>query len=86
MCIGSPTVADDLAFLSKFQHELQLMLGEAGGYSGQNRYQIHPVKTQVASLGNSVVREKPVWTLSDNELSLSDTTVHLGLIRSGKKN
>ena len=30
--IGDPTVADDLAFLTKLKDELQLMFGEAGGF------------------------------------------------------
>ena len=38
--VGQPTVADDLAFLSKFKDELHLMFGEAVGFSGQRRYQI----------------------------------------------
>ena len=83
--IGNPTVADDLAFLSQFKRELQLMFGEAGGFSGQNRYQIHPVKTQVASLANPVVGEDLIRALNDNELSVTDSTVHLGLIRAGSK-
>ena len=83
--IGNPTVADHLAFFSQFKHDLQLMFGEAGDYSGQNRYQIHPVKIQVASLANPVVGENLVWTLNDNELSLTDSTVHRGLIRAGRK-
>ena len=44
-------------------------------FSGQNKYQIHPVKTQVASLANSVVGDDLVMTLNDNELSLTDSTV-----------
>ena len=36
--VGGPTVADDLAYLTKFIDELQLMLCEADGYSGQKRY------------------------------------------------
>ena len=47
VCVGGYTVADDLAYISKFKDELQLMLCEADGYSGQIMYQIHPVKTEV---------------------------------------
>ena len=82
--VGGPTVADDLAYLTKFKDELQLMLCEADGYSGQNRYQIHPVKTEVASLSNAS-NEDLKWTLGENVLTLSDKTVHLGLTRAGKK-
>ena len=60
------------------------MLCEADGYSGQNRYQIHPVKTEVVSLSNAS-NEDLKWTLGENVLTLSDKTVHLGLTRAGKK-
>ena len=84
--IGVPTVADDLAYLSKFKDELQLMLNEAEGFSGRNRFQIHPVKTQVVSLPNIHTNNNDLkWTLGENVLSLKENTVHLGLIRSGKK-
>ena len=78
MYVGGPTVADDLAYLTKFTDELELVLYEADGYSGQNRYQIHPVKTEVVSLTNAS-NEDLKWTLGENLLTLSDKTVHLGL-------
>lgn len=59
--IGSPTVADDVTFLTKFREELQLMFDEAGGYSSSNRYQIHPMKTEVTSLTDDKADEKDVW-------------------------
>ena len=59
--VGGPTVADDLAYLTEFKDELQLMLCDADGYSGQNRYQIHPVKTEVVSLSNAS-NEDQKWT------------------------
>ena len=82
--LGDPTVADDVVHLSKFKDELQLMLNESQGYSSQNRYQIHPVKTQVVSLPY-MINEDLKWTLGENVIKLADKTVHLGLIRSGRK-
>ena len=82
--IGDPTVADDFAYLTRFKDELQLMLYEADGYSGQNRYQIHPVTTEVVSLSNTSNGDLK-WTFGENMLTLTDKTVHLGLTRSGKK-
>ena len=70
--VGGPSVADDLAYLTKFKVERQLMLCEADGYSGQNRYQIHPDKTKVVSLSNAS-NEDLKWTLGENVLTLSDT-------------
>ena len=75
-------------------HELQLMFGEAVGFSGQGRYQIHPMKTQVDQIHpmkTQVVSltglngENDSWLMGKNKLTLSDSTVHLGLIRAGKK-
>ena len=43
------------------------------------------MKTQVASLANPIIGENLVWTLKDNELSLTDSTVHFGLTRAGRK-
>ena len=61
------------------------MLCEADDYSGQNRYQIHPDRTEVVSLSNAS-NEDLKWTLGENILTLSDKTVHLGLTCAGKKN
>ena len=61
------------------------MLCEADGYSCQNRYQIHPVKTEVVSLSNAS-NEDLKLTLGENVLTLSDKTVQSGLTRAGKKN
>ena len=47
------------------------MLCEADGYSGQIRYQIHPVKTEVVFLSNTS-NEDLKWTLGENVLTLSD--------------
>ena len=49
-----------------------------------DRYQIYPVKTQVVSL-SCLNKEDPTWTLGENKLTLAENAVHLGLIRSGKK-
>ncbi|MCG8048963.1 MAG: reverse transcriptase family protein [Candidatus Thiodiazotropha endolucinida] len=83
--LGSPTVADDVTFLTKFREELQLMFCEAGSYSSCNRYQIHPMKTEVTSLTDDKADEKDVWSLGDNELALTSSSTHLGLKRLGKK-
>ena len=69
------TVADDLAFLSKFKDELQFMFGEAVGFSGQRRYQIHPVKTQAVSL-TGLNYENDSWLMGENKLTLSHSTVY----------
>ena len=46
--VGDSTIADDVVHLSKFKDKLQLMHSESRGYSGQNTYQIHPVKKIVS--------------------------------------
>ncbi|VDI21746.1 Hypothetical predicted protein [Mytilus galloprovincialis] len=45
--VGSPTCADDIAFISNDKHELQLMLNVLGRYANEHHYSIHPTKTQI---------------------------------------
>ena len=84
--LGSPTVADDVTFLTKFRKQLQLMFGEGGSYSSCNRYQIHPTKTELTSLTDDKADEKDVWSLYENELMLTSSSTHLGLKRQAKRN
>ncbi|MES9903493.1 MAG: reverse transcriptase domain-containing protein [Sedimenticola sp.] len=84
--IGCPTCADDVALLSTSQSELQTMLNVACRYSKQHRYMLHPSKSKVITTSKSSSNEK--WTVYDNDISASEQTVHLGLIRaaSGESN
>ena len=83
---GSPACCDDVAFLTKFKEELQIMFNEAKGYSGKHRYEIHPTKTNVVVAENEhKVKDNPSWTLGENLIQTTDSAVHLGISRSGKK-
>ena len=82
--IGSPAVADDVAYLTRLKYELQMMFGEGSGFSARNRYQIHPTKTIVAMLSGRA-DDGDSWTLGENELVVSDRATHLGITRAGKK-
>ena len=81
--IGSPTVANDVLYLSRLQNELQLMFGEGSGFSARNRYQIHPTKTVVAMLSGKT-DDGDKWTSGENELEVLDRATHLGITRVGK--
>ena len=83
--IGCPTCADDIALLALSPDELQLMLYEALNYSKKNRYQIHPTKSCVIDISIYKLDENLEWSLGDNQLKLSDSAVHLGITRAGKK-
>ena len=83
--IGCPTCADDIALLALLPDELQLMLYEALNYSKKNRYQIHPTKSCVIDISIYKLDENLEWSLGDNQLKLSDSAVHLGITRAGKK-
>ena len=77
---------DDVAFLTKFKEELQIMFNEAKGYSGKHRYEIHPTKTNVVVAANEhKVKDNPSLTLGENLIQITDSAVHLGISRSGKK-
>ena len=61
--MASPACCDGVAFLTKFKDELQIMFSEAKGYSGKNRYEIHPTKTNVVVVANEhKVKDSPTWT------------------------
>ena len=81
-----PSVADDLAYRSKFKYErlTQFMLSEAEDIWPKQVSDTPSEKTQIFSLPNTN-NEDLKSTLGDNELTLKDKTFHLGLIRSGKQ-
>ena len=84
--VGSPACCDDIAFLTKSKDELQIMFNEGKQYSEKHRYEIHPTKTNIVDLVNgSKVNDDMTWNLGDNILSFSDTAIHLGVTRAGKK-
>ena len=39
---GSQACCDDVAFLTKFKEELQIIFNEDKGHCGKHRYEIHP--------------------------------------------
>ena len=61
------------------------MLYEALNYSKKNRYQIHPTKSCVIDISIYKLDENLERSLGDNQLKLSDSAVHLGITRAGKK-
>ena len=84
--VGSPACCDDIAFVTKSRDELQLMFNEGKDYSGKHRYEIHPTKTNIVDLVNGDnVNTDMTWSLGENVVSFSDTAVHLGITRAGKK-
>ena len=83
--VGTTVCCDDVAYLTKCKHELQLMFGESKGYSGKHRYEIHPTKTNVVAAANEhKVDKSSSWTLGENSIDISDSAVHLGIMRLGK--
>ncbi|CAC5361724.1 unnamed protein product [Mytilus coruscus] len=44
---GTPTCADDIAFISNNENELQIMLNVLSRYANEHHYTIHPMKTQI---------------------------------------
>ena len=80
--IGTPTCADDIAFIESNNDNLQVMLNTIGRYANQHHYNIHPKKTKIIQYANSKANYK--WYLNDKELCADEDAVHLGLIRSTK--
>ena len=89
LCIGTsycgcPACADDVALLTRCENELQLMTNVIKRNCNQDRVSIHPTKSNVVLLKNykSFTKKNFQLELNGNNLSLSESTTHLGLLRS----
>ena len=89
LCIGTvycgcPTCADDLAFLSNCENELQVMMNVAKRNAMKDHVTIHPDKSNVVLLNshNSVSKKNFSLDMGDKTVQFSSSTTHLGLLRS----
>ncbi|CAC5395133.1 unnamed protein product [Mytilus coruscus] len=82
--VGCPTCADDVAFISKCEQELQCMLSVTNHHANQYRVTINPSKTKAVILNKpkNVNRSDLQWTLGNNSIYPSEDITHLGLIRA----
>jgi hypothetical protein len=79
VCVGTPTVADDVCLLSATGVGMQAMLQEAHRYSCRERY--HPQKRAVIPLGQPALHYMDKFTLGDCDIRTTVTAEHLGLTR-----
>jgi hypothetical protein len=78
--LGIPTCAEDVLLLSNSDTELQAMLDEAYTYSKENQYRLHPGKSTVTQLiGNYTRSHQLQLTLGDEDITTTDTFLHLGM-------
>ena len=89
LCIGKtycgcPTCADDLAFLTNCENELQIMLNVATRNANQDRVTIHPDKSNAVLLNShkTVTKKSFSVKMGDKSMQLSASTQHLGLFRA----
>ena len=76
------TVADDLAFLTHLQMEMQFMLDCAG----RNRYGIHPTRSYVLTYSNGHQgMQKATYTMGEDQVQQSNQTKHLGIFREASQ-
>ena len=76
------TVADDLAFLTHSQPEMQFMLDRGHSYAGRNRYGIHPTKSCVLTYPYGPQKPKDVvYTMGNDQVQQEKQTKHLGILR-----
>ncbi|CAC5359229.1 unnamed protein product [Mytilus coruscus] len=82
--VGCPTCADDVAFISNCEQELQCMLSVTNHHANQSKVTINPSKTKAVILNKpkNVNRSDLQWTLSNNSIYPSEDTSHLGLLRA----
>ena len=80
--LGCPTVADDLALLANSTSDLQLMLDVTNSFANREKYVIHPDKsTIIMRIPKKSIRfEVTDWKLGNKEVSISQTTTHLGIL------
>ena len=89
LCIGNtycgcPTCADDLAFLSDCENELQIMLNVATRNAKPDRVTIHPDKSNAVLLKphKTVTKKSFSVKMGEKSMQLSSSTTHLGLFRT----
>ena len=89
LCIGTvfcgcPTCADDLAFLSNCDKELQIMMNVATRNAKKDHVTIHPDKSNVVLLNphKTVIKKSFSLDMGDKTVQFSPSTTHLGLLRS----
>ena len=76
------TVADDLAFLTHLQTEMQFMLDSGHTFAGKNKYGIHPTKSCVLTYSNGHKgMENATYTMGEDQVQQSYQTKHLGIFR-----
>ncbi|CAC5357508.1 unnamed protein product [Mytilus coruscus] len=82
--VGCPTCANDVAFISNCEQELQCMLSVTNHHANQSRVTINSSKTKTVILNKpkSINRSDLQWTLGKNYIYPSEDTTHLGLIRA----
>ena len=80
--VGTPTCADDIAFIESDNRNLQLMFNVLDRYAKQHHYKIHPIKTKIIECGKK--GNDFEWSLGSNVIPKAEEAIHLGLIRSAK--
>ena len=81
---GCPTCADDLALLSKYENELQIMSNIVKRHAKKDHVTIHPDKSNVVLLNGhkSISKKNYSLDLNGKAVKLSPNTTHLGILRS----
>ena len=80
--LGSPTVADDVMLLEKTNIGFQRLLDSAHSSSNDNRYSIHPTKSEIASRNKLPVKA----SLGPAVIPYVDSVTHLGMTRNLENN
>ena len=76
------TVADDLAFATHSQMEMQFMLNCRYTFAGRNIYGIHPTKNCVLTYPNGYkCMAKYSYTVGEGQVQQKTQTKHLGINR-----
>ncbi|CAC5388978.1 unnamed protein product [Mytilus coruscus] len=81
--VGAPTCADDIAFISNNEYELQIMLNVIDRYAKEHHYKIHPTKTEIIDCSKH--KSSYNWTMGGKVVKTTDCSEHLGIKRTDGK-
>ncbi|CAC5387308.1 unnamed protein product [Mytilus coruscus] len=81
--VGAPTCADDIAFISNNEYELQIMLNVIDRYAKEHHYKIHPTKTEIIDCSKH--KSSYNWTMGGKVVKTTDCSEHLGIRRTDGK-
>ena len=83
MSCCAPTCADDLAILSNYPYETQMLINMAFDYSSREAYLLQPAKSSIIQSCSKTSGKVPedIWTLGNTVMPSARKALHNGICR-----